>query len=145
MNVRFNAEARREYQRFASSPAAIWNGNFRELSASIMRMATLAEEGRITVDVVQDELERLQSSWRPKQAHSNLDTLLSADALADMDLFDRLQLDAVIQTCRSCATLAEAGRKLFAASRTRRRALNDSDRLKKYLARFNLDWGALRQ
>jgi transcriptional regulatory protein RtcR len=145
VNVRFNAEARRDYQRFASSPAAIWNGNFRELSASIMRMATLAEEGRITVDVVQDELDRLQSAWRPKQSHSNLDTLLSVEALAEIDLFDRLQLDAVIQTCRSCATLAEAGRKLFAASRTRRRALNDSDRLKKYLARFNLDWGALRQ
>jgi transcriptional regulatory protein RtcR len=71
--------------------------------------------------------------------------LLSPEALAGIDLFDRLQLDAVVQTCRSCATLAEAGRKLFAASRTRRRAVNDSDRLKKYLARFNLDWGALRQ
>ena len=145
VNVRFNAEARREYQRFANSPAAAWNGNFRELSASIMRMATLAEGGRITVDVVQDEIQRLQNTWQPKQSHSNLDSLLSMQALEAMDLFDRLQLDAVIQTCRSCASLAEAGRKLFAASRTRRRALNDSDRLKKYLARFNLDWNALRQ
>jgi transcriptional regulatory protein RtcR len=145
VNVRFNAEARREYQRFASSPASTWNGNFRELSASIMRMATLAEDGRITVDVVKDEVHRLQSTWQPKQAQSNLDSLLSAQALADIDLFDQLQLDAVIDTCRSCATMAEAGRKLFAVSRTRRRATNDSDRLKKYLARFNLDWTALRQ
>ncbi|MET0535109.1 MAG: RNA repair transcriptional activator RtcR [Steroidobacter sp.] len=145
LNVRFNAEARREYQRFAGSPAAVWNGNFRELSASIMRMATLAEGGRITVDVVQDEIERLKSAWRPKQEHSNLESLLPAAALANLDLFDRLQLDAVVATCRSCATMAEAGRKLFAASRTRRRAVNDSDRLKKYLARFDLDWAALKQ
>ncbi len=145
INVRFNAEARREYQRFATSPAAAWNGNFRELSASIMRMATLADGGRITPDVVEDEIGRLQSTWRPKTSHNNLEALLPAETLADMDLFDRLQLDAVIETCRSCATMAEAGRKLFAASRTRRRAVNDSDRLKKYLARFNLDWSALRQ
>jgi transcriptional regulatory protein RtcR len=145
VNVRFNAEARREYQRFATSPVAAWNGNFRELSASIMRMATLAEDGRITLDVVKDEIERLQSSWQPEQSHSHLESLLTAEKLADIDLFDRLQLDAIITTCRSCATLAEAGRKLFAASRTRRRAVNDSDRLKKYLARFNLDWASLKQ
>jgi transcriptional regulatory protein RtcR len=110
-----------------------------------MRMATLAEDGRITVDVVQDEIDRLRSAWQPEQSQGHLDSVLSADALADIDLFDRLQLDAVIATCRSCTTLAEAGRKLFAASRTRRRAVNDSDRLKKYLARFNLDWAALKQ
>jgi transcriptional regulatory protein RtcR len=145
VNVRFNAEARREYQRFATSSAAVWNGNFRELSASIMRMATLAEDGRITGEVVKDEIGRLQSAWQPEQSHSHLESLLTSEQLADIDLFDRLQLDAVIATCRSCATLAEAGRKLFAASRTRRRAVNDSDRLKKYLARFNLDWASLKQ
>ena len=36
--------------------------------------------------------------------------------------------------------MAEAGRKLFAASRARRAVTNDSDRVKKYLARFGLDW-----
>ena len=100
---------------------------------------------KITLEVVKDEIGRLQRAWQPEQAHGNLESLLAPEKLADIDLFDRLQLDAVIATCRSCATLAEAGRKLFAASRTRRRALNDSDRLKKYLARFNLDWAALRQ
>lgn len=64
-NVRFNAEARREYQRFATSPVAVWNGNFRELSASIMRMATLAEGGKITVEVVKDEIDRLRHAWQP--------------------------------------------------------------------------------
>src|SRR6185369_13317848 len=46
--VRFNAEARALYVRFATSAAAEWAGNFRELSASVSRMATLAEGGRIT-------------------------------------------------------------------------------------------------
>jgi len=99
--------ARREYQRLATSPAAVWHGNFRELSASIMRMATLAEEGKITLEVVKDEIDRLRHAWQPEPSQSPLDSLLSAQSLADLDLFDRLQLDAVIATCRSCATLAK--------------------------------------
>ncbi|MBI3230631.1 MAG: sigma 54-interacting transcriptional regulator, partial [Burkholderiales bacterium] len=45
--VRFNKEARERYMQFATSSAAIWAGNFRDLSASVTRMATLAEAGRI--------------------------------------------------------------------------------------------------
>jgi sigma54-dependent transcription regulator len=41
-------------------------------------------------------------------------------------------------------SLADAGRKLFAATRSKRSSLNDSDRLRKYLARFDLDWVRLR-
>jgi transcriptional regulatory protein RtcR len=140
VNVRFNAEARREYSQFASSTVATWNGNFRELSASITRMATLADGGRITVEVVRDEIKRLQVSWRPQSASGLLDSLMSADTLATIDLFDRLQLESVISTCRSSRNMADAGKKLFEVSRSKRRVLNDSDRLKKYLARFHLDW-----
>jgi transcriptional regulatory protein RtcR len=39
--------------------------------------------------------------------------------------------------------LSEAGRALFAASRTRRASSNDADRLRKYLARFDLSWQQL--
>ncbi len=41
--ARFNAQARRRYLTFACSEQASWLGNFRELSASITRMATLAD------------------------------------------------------------------------------------------------------
>jgi transcriptional regulatory protein RtcR len=45
--------------------------------------------------------------------------------------------------------LSEAGRKLYGATREKRKIQNDSDRLRKYLARFDLDWpnatGAARQ
>ena len=43
--VRFNVEAKRRYLAFATSPRAAWAGNFRELSASVTRMATLADAG----------------------------------------------------------------------------------------------------
>jgi transcriptional regulatory protein RtcR len=61
--VRFNSEARRTDLRFATSPEAIWSGNFRELSASITRMATLADGGRITEHLVEAEIARLRDSW----------------------------------------------------------------------------------
>jgi transcriptional regulatory protein RtcR len=36
--------------------------------------------------------------------------------------------------------LQSKGRKLFAVSRSKRSKMNDADRLKKYLARFQLKW-----
>ena len=46
--VSFNKEARQKYLRFAMSHEALWLGNFRDLSASILRLGTLADGGRIT-------------------------------------------------------------------------------------------------
>ena len=61
-----------------------------------------------------------------------------------LDEFDRVQLAAVIRICRQSASLSAAGRRLFAASRAEKASQNDADRLRKYLARFGLDWAALR-
>ncbi len=58
----------------------------------------------------------------------------------ELDPFDRVQLEFVIKTCRESKTLSDAGRKLFAVSRTKRSKMNVADRLKKYLKRFELDW-----
>jgi len=41
--------------------------------------------------------------------------------------------------------LAEAGKKLFSVSRTKKANPNDSDRVRKYLTRFGVDWRELRQ
>jgi transcriptional regulatory protein RtcR len=65
------------------------------------------------------------------------------EALAQIDLFDRLQLQNVIAVCQRSRTLSDAGRQLFQASRTQRAVLNDSDRLRKYLAKFGLSWDAV--
>lgn len=66
----------------------------------------------------------------------------AADAL---DLFDRLQLQAVLEVCRQADSLSDAGRRLYQVSRLSKAQPNDADRLRKYLARFGLDWQAVRQ
>ena len=135
--VRFNVEAKRRYLAFAASADARWAGNFRELSASVTRMATLAEAGRIAEDNVVEEITRLRSTWSDGAAADVCAEVLGEQADA-LDLFDRCQLNAVIEVCRAAGTLSDAGRKLFSVSRQERKQANDADRLRKYLARFNL-------
>ncbi|WP_411340025.1 RNA repair transcriptional activator RtcR [Sphingopyxis sp. J-6] len=140
MRVTFNKEARDRYLRFAEDPAALWRGNFRDLAASITRMATLTPTGRIDTDIVDVELSRLRSLWTGAKDDTDLlGTLLSEEALARIDPFDRVQLAFAVEICRRSGSLSAAGRKLFAASRELRKSTNDADRLRKYLARFDLD------
>jgi transcriptional regulatory protein RtcR len=142
--VRFNKEARESYLSFAISGAASWPGNFRDLAGSVTRMATLSPAGRIDTNRVADEIVRLRQLWSGSStasaADADLTEILSVDALAAIDPFDRVQLREVIQVCRASRSLSDAGRTLFSASRTRRKSENDADRLRKYLARFNLSW-----
>jgi transcriptional regulatory protein RtcR len=140
--VRFSKEARRKYLAFAASPSARWSGNFRDLGASVMRMATLAEGGRISDALVEAETARLRSLWEPAGETEIrwVEQILSAEELERLDLFDRLQLEAVIRVCRESKSLSDAGRRLFAVSRSHRGSPNDADRLRKYLARFGLEW-----
>lgn len=104
-------------------------------------MATLAEGGRISVNDVERELQRLQQHW-PTTAETDdgLQRYLTEQQLAELDLFDRVQLATVVRVCRQASSLSEAGRQLFAASRQHKRQPNDADRLRKYLARFELEW-----
>jgi transcriptional regulatory protein RtcR len=141
--VTFNREARQSYLAFANAPEAEWRSNFRDLGASITRMATLAPGGRINEAGVAEEIERLSRQWstsRRDDGEALLAELLGVGGLAAIDLFDRLQLREIIRVCRNCASLSAAGRYLFAASRAQKSTPNDADRLRKYLARFGLDW-----
>jgi transcriptional regulatory protein RtcR len=139
--LRFNKPARQRYLTYATAPDTAWRGNFRELSASVSRMATLAEGGRITEADVEDEIIRLRNQWRNSDTTDDgLEQILPAKALAQIDLFDRLQLASVIKVCAGSASLSEAGRALFNASRQRKSSSNDADRLRKYLAKFGLTW-----
>lgn len=142
----FNKEAMRLYLKFAKSAGATWLGNFRDLGASITRMATLADGGRIDVDIVEIEIARLKSAWVEidREEDTVLIETIGADRLAEIDLFDRAQLAAVIRTCQKSASLSAAGRELFAISRASKASSNDADRLRKYLGRFGLDWATLR-
>lgn len=157
--------ARRAYLAFASGYA--WPGNFRDLGASVMRMATLAEEGCIEVTDVADELAQMSppssESFSPCPA-----TPVSADAgqglisgevsgdltfcglvlqdrLAEYDRFDLVQLEEVLSAIKATRNMAQAGRQLFGVSRTTRESPNDSDRVRKFLTRWQLEYAPTRE
>lgn len=148
--VRFNKEAWNEYLNFATSRRAAWSGNFRDLSSSLTRMATLAGSHRINAPIVQQEIEKLTSQWDNSIGLTESDNhddpltgIISREQLSEMDLFDQIQLRETIRICRKCKNLSEAGRKLFQVSRTRKSSQNDASRLGKFLKGFNLDWNSI--
>lgn len=147
-NVTFNREARDRFLRFATGHEALWSANFRDLSASVTRMATLAPQGRINEATVEGEIARLKALWRGGEAGMDGETILrdvlGPTRLEDLDLFDRSQLAAVVRVCRESPSISEAGRRLFARSRLAKTSGNDADRLRKYLARFSLEFSDCR-
>lgn len=145
--VTCSREARSRFLKFAVSTEARWNGNFRDLNGAVARMATVAEGGRITEPVVDEEIGRLRLLWKEPQGtdgDSRMEELLGA-RMDDLDLFDRAQLSAVLDVCGRSRSLSEAGRTLFAASREKKKAVNDADRLRKYLSRFGVEWSDLQR
>ena len=110
-------------------------------------MATLAAGKRIGKDIVTEEIQRLQSHWRsapssaPRESH--LPQLFDAEQLEQIDLFDRTQLEYVIDVCLRSPSLSDAGRRLYNVSRQKRKDNNDADRLRKYLLRFDLRWQSI--
>jgi len=145
-HVTFNKEARERFLQFALSPASSWARNFRDLNAAVVRMATLAQGGRISTGIVEEEIARLRASWmslEPEASEGILARLVGFDQLVQIDLFDRAQLSRVIEICQQSRSLSDAGRKLFGASRAKKTSTNDADRLRKYLARFQIEWAQI--
>lgn len=104
-------------------------------------MAVLAERGRITTPMVEAEIAAPTGQWLA--AESDSDAALLAGVFGDpgrLDEFDRAQLASVIRICRQCPNRSAAGRRLFSVSRQEKASQNDADRLRKYLARFGLNW-----
>lgn len=155
--ITLSREARERFMAFARSKEAVWSGNFRDFNASITRMATLAPGGRIGAAMVEEEIARLCATWRRSGgafeergdeadgAEDGVEHVLGGARANEVDRFDRAQLAEVIRVCRASRSLSEAGRSLFAASRSKKTRVNDADRLRKYLARFGLDWSAVRR
>jgi transcriptional regulatory protein RtcR len=138
----FNVDAAKRYTTFAIDPQTHWAGNFRDLGASMQRMCTLAPRGRITLSMVDQEIETLFNQW--ENSTENSDQKLLSDVIGSRsdhtDEFDRVQLAHVIRACRESKSLSAAGRRLFGATRVQKKSKNDADRLKKYLAKFDLEW-----
>ena len=94
--------------------------------------------------VVDEKINRLKTSWRSDRkpdASVKLTRVLNEEQLSALDLFDRLQLEQVMEV--SALPLSDAGRLRFNQSRGIRSTPNDADRLRKYLARFGLDWASI--
>lgn len=153
--IRFSPDGIQEYLQFAVSSYAPWPGNFRDLRASIARLASSAERGVISLASVKKEIRRLKGQWErtyvAQSAAYGGDGVSGVNLVArsvlkevgvslnDVDLFEQAQLAAVIGVVRASSSIAEAGRKLFAVSRKGKASANDSDRLRKYLAKFGID------
>ncbi len=145
---RFNKEAFDAFLRFARSADASWRGNFRDLNAALARMATMAPTGRITTEIVDREIGRLRASWSmlaapTSSADASVVASMLGERINEIDEFDRVQLVHVVSVCRASKSLSDAGRRLFSASRRRRRIANDADRLRKYLSKFDLDFAGI--
>lgn len=144
--VRFNKEARQDYLAYALQPKALWSGNFRDLSSSVSRMATLANGGRVTCEDVNKEIQRLEKLWSNQQQQAfSLCKQFLPNTWQQIDDFDLFQLEAVLAVCQQANSLSEAGRQLFAQSRQQKASSNDADRLKKYLAKFELEWNTIKR
>ncbi len=145
--VSFNKAARSRYLKFAQTPEASWRANFRDLNASVTRMATLADGGRITVEVVDDEIQRLRHDWlvtsQEWDPRAITAPFLDEEVHAQLDLFEHIQLAGIADVCKNSRSMAEAGRILFDQSREQKKSINDSHRLKQILGKYGVQFEAL--
>ena len=149
--ITFNKEAKQKFLKFALDPNSSWRGNFRDLNAAVTRMSTLAPRGRIRTEEVDEEIHRLKQSWRLLDQNKTstpqknlIEQCLSDEQIEIIDPFDQPQLEYALKVCQNSTSLSDAGRKLFAVSRQKKKNPNDTDRLKKYLAKFGLDFQTLK-
>lgn len=150
--VKFNRAAREKYLSFSQSSSAVWTANFRDLNASITRMGTLSEGGRINSSLVDEEVERLNSKWQthlygtqtqapdPAAISTAVTAVLGQKACDEMDYYDQLKLAGLIDICQNSSSMAEAGRTLFNISRGQKKSSNDSHRVKQLLDKYNLSF-----
>ena len=118
----------------------------------IVRMATLSDGGRITEEVVADEIARSSSGLQTGTTSSTdaiddktIAALLGKGFATRFDDFDLVQFTHVAAVCRASDTAANAAKKLFAVSRMAKKSNNDSDRLTKYLSRFGVKFKDIKQ
>lgn len=142
VQIRITNEAKKKYINFAKLPTSIWSSNFRDLNASVIRMATFAEDGVITEIVVDDEIEILKKKWAgiSRQSFPFMEKVLGVDKIEEIDNFYHIQLEEVIRVCSESSNRTEAGKKLYNVSRNKKKNVNDVDRLSKFLQSFKLDW-----
>ncbi len=141
--VKFHPLAKEKYLAFSRSARATWSANFRDLNSSITRMGTLADGGRITLAVVDEEITRLESKWHltetsTQQPTDIIEQMMGSGYCDSLDYYDQLKLINLIEVCKNSNSMADAGRKLFNISRTTKKSNNDSHRVKQLLNSFGM-------
>lgn len=142
--ISFNKTAKTKYLTYGRSEKGLWSSNFRDLNASITRMAALSDGGRITTAIVNEEISRLEKKWSHRktteiESKSNiLVEILPPKVLSNMDYYEQEKLAIVLNTCKVANSMAEAGRTLFNKSRQSKSSANDSHRVKQILSKYNL-------
>jgi transcriptional regulatory protein RtcR len=71
--IGFDPKARSAFLTFATDDSASWPGNLRELRTCVRRMATMATitNNLITLDIVNEEVERLKDGWTSLHAYKS--------------------------------------------------------------------------
>ncbi|PCK06178.1 MAG: transcriptional regulator [Alteromonadaceae bacterium] len=147
--ISFNKTAREKYLSFGHSQQGIWSGNFRDLNASITRMATLTNGGRITSDIVDEEIVRLVNKWSQsigKNSSPSLDITkyLNKNTIEQMDYYEQACFSVIIESCKKANSMAEAGRILFDKSRETKASNNDSHRVKQILTKYGISFAQIK-
>lgn len=152
-------EARKLFMDYALAETTQWDGNFRELRNMVARMGTLAQDGEIRPTDVEREIGRMAPARQaeaataptePASAQSGLEgedpylkSLLGSGYSERMDAIEIATLKYVLDVCRTSASAAEAGRRLYNVSRDSRATANDSDRIAKFLKTYKLKFSQL--
>ena len=149
-------EARKIFMDYALAETTPWSGNFRELRNMVTRLGTLAKDGEITPQDVNREIRRNQpveqvaqeapnepASVLPEEEDEYLKSLLGSGYTGRYDAIALATLKYVLDVCKTSASAAEAGRKLYNVSRDSRSIANDSDRIAKFLKTYNLKFSQL--
>lgn len=139
-SLRFRGPAKRKYLELAMSGQSNWEFSLEDLHRSLGRLAMASTEEGITSEMVKAEFELLHDEWAAEVCEDPLLQIVPQEMRYELDLFQKTQLMEVIRICMRSRSLSEAGRRLFASSRARKKSVNDADRLRKYLQRFGLEW-----
>jgi transcriptional regulatory protein RtcR len=135
---RFPEQVRQRYLKFATSEAALWSGNFRDLTASVERMTTLCEGGVIDDAVVEEEILMLKAAWQGGGALKTVDGPIDfvAKVLPDhtLNLFEHAQLNLVLSLCGAAKSYADLGRQVFGGDVGK----NPSQRIRDFLVEHGL-------
>ncbi len=138
--LRFRGPAKRKYLELATAGQSSWEYSLEDLHRSISRLAIESPDEGISTEMVKQEFERLNDEWALQTCEEDILQIVPEEMRYQLDLFQKTQLMEVIRICVRSRSLSEAGRRLFASSRSRKKSVNDADRLRKYLQRFGLEW-----